>query len=203
MAWFIVRWEIKGEKKYAVDTIGIDDLVSSVSVADRQHASIYQPVNYYTAEQLFAYLKPQDAKGTFLEVGCGKGRVLAMAAAFGFTDIIGIELSPKLCHEAIELCDSIEQKHPDAYISIECVDAREYDIPDTVSVIFLFNPFDSVVMADFLERVAQTLQERPRMLKVLYANPQCKQQWLDAGFKQTNYFRKMRLLEGALLENIL
>jgi SAM-dependent methyltransferase len=66
-------------------------------VADREHASIYQPVNFYTAETLFESIDKEDTIGTFLDMGCGKGRVLAMAAAYGFKEIIGVDLSPQLC----------------------------------------------------------------------------------------------------------
>ena len=200
LAFFIIRHEIKGEKKYGVNTIGIDDLHTSVGEDDREHASIYQPVNYYTAEQLFDQLSTEDVNGGFLDIGCGRGRVLAIAAAYGFTKITGIDFSPKLCHEAIQLCDDIEARYPKASIVIDCADAREFLIPKNVTVLFLFNPFDKLVMVDFIKQVMKTVKENPRNIKVLYANPQCKKEWLEAGFEETFYFQKMKLLEGSILE---
>lgn len=197
----MIRREIRGEKKYQLRTTGIDDLSSSLSLADREHASIYQPVNFYTAEKLFGHIDADDLSGTFMDVGCGKGRVLAIAAAYGFREIIGIDLSPMLCHQAVQLAEDIEERNPGTSVIIECEDAREYIIPDDVSVLFLFNPFDEFVMKDFLERVSQTLQENPRRVKVLYANPQGKQLWLDAGFREINSFSKMKYLEGCVLVN--
>jgi SAM-dependent methyltransferase len=199
LAWFIVKHEIRGEEKYGIETVGIDDLRTSVPSEELEHASIYQPVNYYTAERLFESIDREDLQGAFLDVGCGKGRVLALAAAYGFTDIIGIDFSPKLCHEAIALADEVEHKYPSANITIDCLDAREYDIPENVSVIFMFNPFNDLVMTDFLERVSETLLDYPRKLKVLYANPQCKKQWLNAGFEEISAFKKMEYLQGSVL----
>jgi SAM-dependent methyltransferase len=202
LAWFIVKHEIRGEEKYGINTVGIDDLKTSVPSEELEHASIYQPVNYYTAERLFKSIEEQDLEGSFLDVGCGKGRVLAIAAEHGFTDVIGIDFSPKLCHEAVSLAEILEEKHADVAITIDCLDARDYDLPENVSVIFLFNPFDEMVMTDFVEKVLQSLKEFPRRLKVLYANPQCKKQWLDAGFQEISSFKKMEYLQGSVLVNI-
>lgn len=201
LAWFIIQKEISGEKKYNLDTTGIDDLSASISLEDREHASIYQPVNFYTAEKLFESVSSSDLAGAFIDVGCGKGRVLAMAAAYGFKEIIGIDFSPQLCNQAIQLADSIEAKYSETSVTIECEDAREYLIPESVSVLFMFNPFDHLVMQDFIKQVEKTLYLKPRTLKILYANPLYKKLWLDTGFQEISSFTKMTYLEGSVLIN--
>jgi SAM-dependent methyltransferase len=200
LAHFIIRQEISGEKKYGIRTIGIDNLSGAVSVEDREHVSKYEPLNYYTSSRLFNYLQPTDFNTTFLDVGCGKGRLLAMGAAYGFSNIIGIDFSKKLCDIATNVCRGIKTKYPHISFTIQCVDARHYCIPETVGVIFLFNPFDAVVMEEFIKKVSESLYRKNRPLKILYANPQCKQQWLDAGFNETASFVKMRYLQGSVLE---
>jgi len=122
-----------------------------------------------------------------------------MAASYGFSEIFGIELRKKICDSAIEIRQGIQKKSPDTSITIECGDARYYRIPDLVGVIFLFNPFDDVVMREFIQRVFESLDRRSRPMKILYANPQCKQQWLDAGFEETESFTKLRYLQGSVL----
>ena len=200
LAYFIIRHEIRGEKKYGIRTIGIDNLSGVVSVEDRKHVSMYEPVNYYTSGRLFDYLKPTDYTTTLLDVGCGKGRLLAMGAAYGFSDIIGIDFSKKLCDAAANECRGIKAKYSHISITIECADARHYSIPEKVGVIFLFNPFDAVVMDEFIKNVYESLHRKNRPLKILYANPECKQQWLEAGFKEISSFVKMRYLAGSVLE---
>jgi SAM-dependent methyltransferase len=201
LAFYIIKKEIEGEKKYGLRTTGIDDLTKSMNIEEREHASIYQPVNFYTAEALFSQVDALDLQGGFLDMGCGKGRVLAMAAAFGFTEIIGVDFSAQLCYEANNNTKLLAEKYQTATITIECEDARDYNIPNTISVIFLFNPFDDLVMDDFLKQVKKSLLERPRRLKILYANPQCKKQWLKAGFNEVHFFKKMKFLEGSVLVN--
>ncbi len=200
LANFIIRHEISGEKKYSIRTIGIKNLSGAVSMEDRKHLNRYEPLNYYTSCRLFNYLQPDDITTTFLDVGCGKGRLLAMGAAYGFSNIIGIDFSKKLCDAATRVCRGIKTKYPDTSITIECADARHYRIPETIGVLFLFNPFDAVVMEKFIEKVSESLSRKNRPLKVLYANPQCKQQWLQAGFKETASFVKLRYLQGCVLE---
>ncbi len=53
LAFFILFYEIRGERKFGTSTTGVDDLLDSVSESDRRHASIYQPVNFFIAEWLF------------------------------------------------------------------------------------------------------------------------------------------------------
>lgn len=201
LAAVILYYEIKGEKKYRIQTTGIDELLDSVSEQDREHASIYQPVNYFIAEWLFARLTPSDIDGnTFMDAGCGRGRAMAMAAAAGFAKIFGFDISPRLCYEAMPNLQSLKNRYPHTEISIECIDAKEVTVPHDCSVIFLFNPFDKTVMEPFLKKVTDSLAAFPRKMKVLYANPECRNLWLDAGFSETFSIRKMKWLQGSVLE---
>jgi SAM-dependent methyltransferase len=201
LATTILWYEIKGEKKYGVDTIGINDLVDSVTEKDREGASIYQPVNYYIGEWLFSCLTENEKAGkSFMDAGCGRGRVMAMAAYHGFKKIFGFDISPRLCYEAIPNIETIKARFPSAEISLECIDAKQVEIPDDCSVIFLFNPFDKTVMEPFVRKVTESLIKFPRNMKVLYANPECRQLWLSAGFVETASVKKLKWLQGLVLE---
>jgi SAM-dependent methyltransferase len=199
MAFFVIWYEIRGEKQFGVKTIGTDDLVTHVPAAELEHASMYEPVNYYTGSWLFDHVEKHELDTALLDVGCGKGRVLAIAAAYGFKEITGIDFSPKLYGDALETAAALENRYTDCKVDIVCADARKYDIPDQVGVIFLFNPFDEVIMDDFISQVMESLLRKPRPLKILYANPQCKQLWIDAGFKELDNFQKLKYLKGSVL----
>ncbi len=80
-----------------------------------------------------------------------------MGAAYGFSNIIGIDFSKKLCDVAASVCIGIETKYPDISISIECMDARLYCIPETVGILFLFNPFDAAEKKDRRDISSQNL----------------------------------------------
>lgn len=199
LAAFMIWHDIKGEKEYKCYTTLIDDLSDSIPEQDWLHASIYQPVNFYTVHQLFAHLNEADKKTAFLDVGCGMGRVLAVAAAFGFEKIYGVDLSPTMVADAEAQTALQQPHHPNIVFAIEEANAAHYNVPNDVGVIFLFNPFDHTVMEPFVARLKNQLISKPRPLKILYANPVCKDIWLNEGFTEAAYFRKMKYLEGSVL----
>jgi SAM-dependent methyltransferase len=200
LAIFIIQHEIKGEEKFGIRTIGLDSLPDTVPDVERKHFSLYEPVNYYSLTWLLDQLTPADMKTALLDVGCGRGRVLAVGAAYGFREMTGIDFSEKLCKQAAAMMERVKEAHPGLKVTVTCADARDYDIPDAVGVIFLFNPFDDLVMESFIDKVFESLHRNERPMKVLYANPQFKQLWLDAGFRETASFQKKKHLKGSVLE---
>lgn len=200
LALFIIRHEWKGEKKYGIHTTGIDDLTHTLSPEKRLHASIYQPINYYTAEQLFKQVFPKDVRGTLIDIGCGKGRIFGVGAAYHFKKIIGVDFSEKLCKDALLTAKKIVDKNNTVSIKVVYQDAATYEIPVDVTTIFLFNPFDTKVMREVVKHINESQRLHPRPIKILYANPVCKQLFLNEGFVETFYFKKMTYLEGSVLE---
>jgi SAM-dependent methyltransferase len=199
LAAFIIWHDIKGEKKYHSYTTLIDDLSDSIPEQDWMHASIYQPVNFYTVHRLFEHLNEEDKTSCFADIGCGMGRLLAVAAASGFKKVYGVDLSPTMVKDAEIQATYLQQYYPNTQFEIHEAHAAEYSIPDEVEVIFLFNPFDHTVMDPFVMHLKTQLLSNPRPIKVLYANPVCKDVWLNAGFKEVFHFKKMRWLEGSVL----
>lgn len=201
LACFVTYREIRGEKKYGQNTVGTDDLKKDINKDELLHASMYQPINYYTAEQLFDQTYLEDTQGSLLDMGCGKGRIFGVGAAYHFKHIIGIDFSKKLCGDAGINAGAIMSKYKDLTIEVVCANAAEYLIPPTVTTIFLFNPFDHTVMRKMLDRLKESLAEKPRPIKILYANPVCKSLFTEAGFVETLYFKKLTYLEGSVLES--
>jgi SAM-dependent methyltransferase len=198
LAFFVIYHEIKGERKYKVQTVGIDTLKKSVHANDLVHANVYQPVNFHIAEKLFSTLTDADKQTAFVDVGCGKGRVLAMAAYHGFAQVYGFDIAAPMCTASQLLATQLETKFPDCFIQIDCKNADDYVIPTDAGVLFLFNPFDHIIMETFAKNVMKSLQEKPRQIKVLYANPVCKNIWLQHGFVETFHFKKLGLIEGSV-----
>jgi hypothetical protein len=66
-------------------------------------------------------------------------------------------------------------------------------------VICMFNPFGNPTMKLFIEQVQYSLKRNPRNLTVLYANPRCKEDWVAAGFTESDNYSKFGFLEGVIL----
>ncbi|MEP7238304.1 MAG: class I SAM-dependent methyltransferase [Ferruginibacter sp.] len=199
VAWYMIRQEIKGEKKYHINTTGADELKKLEKMGiDITHATIYMPVSYYLLEEIFQQL-PATARNHFLDIGCGKGRALCMAAHEGFKQVTGLDFSKDLCEKATENLTLTKQKIPGFTFNVINNDAFYYDIPADVDCIFFFNPFDEIIMSAVVNNIFESLQNKPRKLYIIYVNPLHKELFLKSGYTETWYSKKMKYIEAVIL----
>jgi SAM-dependent methyltransferase len=199
IAAVILRQEIKGEKKYGINTTGADELKKlSSSGIDISHATIYMPVSYSLIEKTLEQIALSDKKH-FLDIGCGKGRALCVAAHYGFNKLTGIDFSEKLCIDAIENTRITKQQLPAISFSIITQDAVVIQIPADTDCIFLFNPFDEVVMKKVLANIINSLETSPRQLKIIYANPLHKNLFTENNFEEVYYSKTLQYFEVSIL----
>ena len=197
----IIEQEITGEKKYGINTTGTDTLKHlRLKGIDTEHATIYMPLSYDLLEEIFEHI---DTKAVhhFLDIGCGKGRVMCVAAHYGIKNLTGIDFSKKLCRQAEKNLDATWKQFPAIIYHVINNDAFYYGIPDDVDCIFLFNPFDEVIMSGVIEKILKSLDEKPRPLIIVYANPLYKDLFLNEGFKEIYHVKKMVYLEASILQN--
>lgn len=222
IAWYMIKQEIKGEKKYGINTTGADELKKLEDKGiDITHATIYMPVSYTLLEEIFKQLDSNNNKqqieqseipmtigatnnkpsNHFLDIGCGKGRALCVAAHQGFTQVTGIDFSKELCDMAKENLALTKQKIPTLHFNVINNDAFYFEIPGDVDCIFFFNPFDEIIMSAVVNNIFESLQISPRKLRIIYVNPQHKEQFLKAGYTETWHSKKMKYIEAVILEN--
>jgi SAM-dependent methyltransferase len=106
---------------------------------------------------------------TFVDLGCGKGRVLLMASDYPFKKIIGVEFMPELHRVAqknfagysndLQRCRQIETL---------CMDARDFQFPLEPLVVYLFNPFSEPTFAHVLENLRLSVEQSPRPAYIAY-----------------------------------
>ena len=111
-------------------------------------------------------LRPGDF--SFVDLGCGKGRAVLIAAQFPFRRILGVELDPELCRIARA---NLALK-PDwaARISVLQQDAASVIYPDGPLLVFLFHPFFPRILRRVLANLERQLRRSPREAWLLYAN---------------------------------
>lgn len=200
LAWFTIRHEIKGEKKYEIDSTGIGKVKGNkVTEKILSHAQHYQGANYYLLEQMFDFLKVEITPDNIIDFGSGKGRILAVAAHYGYKRITGIEISGELIKAADKNLSSIRLKFPNSDISILEMDAKEYVIPDDASLFFFFNPFDEKIMLEVVKNITTSLKKSEREMFVGYINPVHKEVFLSAGFTEVFYLEKFQYIECCIL----
>jgi SAM-dependent methyltransferase len=199
IASVIILQEIKGEKQYGINTTGADEL-SRLNKAgiDISHSTIYMPVSYSLIESALQKIKPGNRKH-FLDIGCGKGRAMCVAANFGFNKLTGIDFSQAFCNSANENLTITSKKKASIQFNVICSDAAMTHIPADVDCVFLFNPFDEMIMKKVLRNILQSLRSSPRSLNIIYANPLYKSLFLEDGFKEVYYSKKQKQFEVTIL----
>jgi ribosomal protein L11 methylase PrmA len=202
LAFFTIWYEIKGEKKYNLNSIGLDKLrMLSIQGNNLAHASIYQASHYYILEKGFSYLRSIHQNNNIVDFGCGKGRVLVVAAYFEFKNITGIDFARALCVSAEQNIQKTKMNYPQATFNIVCDDVVNYKIKPEQNVFFFFNPFDDVVMLQVVKNILASLKEKSRKVYIMYINPVHKEIFLSAGFEEEYYKKKLHYLELSILSN--
>ena len=166
---------------------------------DTSHATIYMPVSYQMLEEAIAQLNPLKPIHHFLDIGCGKGRALCVAAHYGILKLTGIDLSKELCADAKINLEQTRLNLPSINYSIINNDAFYYIIPADVDCIFLFNPFDELIMSGVVKNIMESFKACPRNITIAYVNPLHKALFIQQGFKEIYYNKRMKYMELSVL----
>ena len=175
-----IRWNDRRRPPHPVDvaygirtggTIGSDVLYGSVAgAADR---------NYYVGSQAGVVRRAlglvRDREHTALvDLGCGKGRVLAIGTEFGFREIVGLELSAPLAAVAVANMAIVARRFPErTRARVVCCDAASLTLPDGPLAVFLFHPFGETTMQRVIARLEERLARSAYALTIAYYNPVC------------------------------
>ena len=164
--WALVRAEgAAWERYFGVDTARPFD---NGVYAERRDCIRYQPLPWLLLRNAIDAL-PVTREDVFLDYGCGMGRVLLMVARREVKRVMGIELFAQLADIARQ---NVNAARPRLRSPVEIIvdDATAWEVPDDVTVAFLFNPFVGTVMAAAQRRLADSLARKPRRLRVVYAH---------------------------------
>jgi SAM-dependent methyltransferase len=149
--------------------------------------SPYQPTEPSLFHEMLSGLKIDFREFTFIDLGSGKGRVLLMAADYPFRRILGIELLPELHRVAIQNLTQYKSNSQRCFaVETICADAREFTFPPEPTVLYLFNPLPEEGLLQVIANLDRSLREQPRLLYVLYHNPQ-----LDRVLANSSGLRKL------------
>lgn len=158
------RWD----RKYRVDTSGQIDL-NNVDAIGPNKASGYAAVS--TSPKAFAFLSqffPADWKDcTFVDIGSGKGRVVMLAAEYGFDRIRGIEFVPLLCRIAEQNLMRFSGRRPADWAVINA-DATAIDLPlGAPLLVYCFNPFTVEIWERFIPVLVRANESNQRPMRLV------------------------------------
>jgi SAM-dependent methyltransferase len=181
-----VRARIAGMVNQAIDRRhGLPREAATEITLDKEGLSTrdrdaYGPSTWFVLRRM---LRPRDVgeSDVFVDFGCGMGRIVLQAGRYPFRRVVGVEVAPRfsaIAREAVERgrgsmrCRSIE---------IVTADVIDYQIPDDLTVAFFANPFHGAVFAAVLRKLIDSVDRRPRTVRVIYNNPVEHRQLIDSG----------------------
>ncbi len=133
----------------------------------------YLPIRPKCARRALRNLPLKDpAEYTFIDFGSGKGRMLFIAARYGFRHVFGIELRRELHDRASKNVRRCRLTGAGLIESVN-INASEYEFPKEKLVLFFFNPFGSEVMAKVLGKLTNSLDSHFRDVWVVLHEPTC------------------------------
>ncbi len=142
----------------------------------------YEGTKWLMLPRLF----PRGSIGTedvLIDYGCGKGRVaIWVASHFVMRRVIGVEVDKDL--HAVAQANWERWRGPRRCKTVEfvCEDAREFEVPDDVTIVYLANPFWGGVFDRVVEQLRASLVRRRRPLRVIYWLPLMHDHLVAAGF---------------------
>lgn len=184
---------------HGVDTAGIISLAAlDVAEPGWVHGFDYQPVELL---DLAAVLEPfaiDYPRTTFIDLGAGKGRVVMLASALPFKQIIGVEIAPVLAQIAIANVSRYTEAQGSATPwEIVRADAATYRFPASPLVVFMYNPFTAPTMRQVIARLRDARKRGAARVIVIYVRPELAELWMFApGFHEVARTGRYRVYES-------
>lgn len=169
------------DRSHRVDTGGLiyADGLTTGHEHDRHSAGYYA-----TAPSLFrgaiehwsAILEESPFRLTdyaFVDIGCGKGRVVLLASEYAFREVTGVELNPQLAFTARRnLRRWMRRKRACPNVRILNGDALSFPLPDGPVVLFFFNSFEEQMVRMWLDSLVEAAATRSAPIDLIYLHPE-------------------------------
>ena len=158
------------DERNSTDTanrISSEELEISDSTA-QSHATGYRTASERFIRYLISQLGINYREYDFVDIGCGKGRVLLIASSFPFRSICGIELSRpafEIAEKNIQTYRCADQKCFN--IHVRNVDARWFDPNIENTVYYFFEPFDEFILGTVLTKISSKLRGQGKTIYVV------------------------------------
>ena len=169
---FVRFMEWRFDHKLGVQTAGVVNHPTDSANPLHRLAAEYQGTSPAIFQKIMRSIGCLTAPYVFYDIGCGKGRVLLMAAAQrSFKRVVGIEFVPELARVAEDNISCFRAKNPGTKeIEVACGDAAQYRFPDEDAVFFFFNPFQQEIMTKVLENIRLSAKSSKHRY-IIYYNP--------------------------------
>lgn len=179
------------DKKWGVDTAGsiqIDDL----DVLGPNRASGNEAVS--TSPRSFNWLldrTPLPQEGTFIDIGCGKGRTVLLASE-RFPLAVGVEFARELVDIARQNARTYARSpRSTGQMHIIRKDAADFRFPEGPLVVYFYNPFSEQLFRRVIANLERSIAESPRPCTIIYTTGMGTLDWAAEVLRNTHGFAEV------------
>jgi len=144
---------------------------------DKPDAVPYSTFAYRAVFQVLDHLRLQHDE-VFIDIGCGKGRIVCAAALRPLRKAIGIDIDPILCEQARNNAHRLRHRRAD--IEIVNLPAQQFDYRECTALV-LFNPFNFAVLKAVCEAIVASRRFNPTPIRLAYIYPRCESVLRESG----------------------
>ena len=135
-----------------------------------------RPTTYHVLRSLFRKL-PLTAADHFIDIGCGRGRALCLAAQQPVATVTGVEIVPEHAAAARRNLERMYGRKAGNW-SVLTSSASDLDLSGG-TIFYLYNPFQGSLFAQVVDNIRRNASQARRPIRVVYVNPICRDM-LDA-----------------------
>jgi SAM-dependent methyltransferase len=145
-----------------------DEIRQKFSLEHPYPGGTHRAISFTAVHRLMRRLEPNQGDA-LLDYGCGAGRMLCVAAQYPFSRIVGIEIDEQVHALAERNAQNLRRFliRPE----VLCADATTYQVPEEITIAFLYNSFNGEILRSALTRLIESYDRAPRRLRLIYANP--------------------------------
>lgn len=194
--------EIAFDLKHRVETFAPKEVSEhSAPLGPHEYAVQYQGADPKLVADLLALLPTEAVKTTFIDYGCGKGRVLILAAIHGFRHIVGVELQRDLAAVCEANLRGTLRRFPATQCEVYQGDAARFELPPGAVTAFFYNPFSGAVLEQVLIRLKERAEELPDCVRIVYVNPRFLEAFEAHGFTVSQRLMHRGTVLGVVAES--
>ena len=149
--------------KVATADLGIEDAVR------REQAILYLASPPRVTRWMLDNIGVDYRHFTFVDLGCGKGRVLLIASEYPFQRVVGVEISSELSEIARQNAVRYQPaSRAGRRIDVENVDALQFEFPTTNLLVHMYHPFEPELTREVLRHLEASVAALPRRVVIAY-----------------------------------
>lgn len=165
---FTAAQQLVFERWLRVSTTGHLDL-RDVGLAQEERV-FYEGCQWLPVRRVLKTLNP-GPEDVFVDLGSGKGQALLIAGRLPFARVLGVDLVPILTEQAQRNIAVARPRLKAREVHALSADALTWEIPDDLSVLYLYCPFTGELFRSVMERVFGSYDRRARRLHIVYTFP--------------------------------